>query len=149
VIGLLALRTGCLEGLCQWKIPMTPSRIETACGLKCRASTKNATPRRLTMYGWFYLLYICWCNTSVSNLYYIYIIINSRCFVYNMQIQLWPSSKTSFTGSRITATTSKAKEKFRMVAILLITLYKSVTIIKAAYFPAPITIHLEPERTSH
>ena len=57
--------------------------------------------------------------------------------------------KTSFIGSRITATIPKAKEKFRMVAILLITLYKSVIIIKAACFLASVTIHFELERTGH
>ena len=55
----------------------------------------------------------------------------------------------SFIGSRITATIPKAKEKFRMVAILLITLYKSVIIIKAACFLASVTIHFELERTGH
>jgi hypothetical protein len=104
-----------------------------------------ATP----MYSWLLVFFTFADVIPVCRIFTIHVIINLWCFVYNMHIQLWTASTISFTGSRITATTPKAKGKFRRVAILLITLYKSVTITKAACFPASITIHSEPERTSH
>jgi len=91
----------------------------------------HATP----MYSWLLVFFTFADIIPVFRIFNTHVIINLRCFVYNMHIELWLASKTSFTGSRITTTTPKDKGKFRRVAILLITLYKSVTIIKASCVP--------------